>query len=124
LRLSTLFLTFVSLTCSPSPLFPSDPQIELNEKIPKPTDSPKKYNFSICAIFKNEAAYFREWLEYNLLIGVDHFYLYNNGSTDESASILEPYIQKGVVTLIDWPDRCDPNTPENAPYKWVVYTQL
>jgi len=65
--------------------------------------SVKKYNLSVCAIFKNEAQYFNEWIEYNLLVGVEHFYLYNNFSTDNYQSILQPYIDKGIVTLIDWP---------------------
>lgn len=64
----------------------------------------KKYTISICAIFKNEAPYMKEWIEYYLLIGIDHFYLYNNNSEDDYKSILQPYIDKGLVTLIEWPD--------------------
>ena len=63
----------------------------------------KRYNVSICAIFKNEAPYLREWLEFNHLVGVDHFYLYNNNSEDDYKSIVAPYIEKEWVTLIDWP---------------------
>lgn len=62
-----------------------------------------KYNVAICAIFKNEAKYFLEWIEYHRLIGVDHFYLYNNFSDDDYLEILASYIEQGVVTLIDWP---------------------
>lgn len=61
-----------------------------------------KYYFSICAIFKDEALSMKEWIEYHLLIGVEHFYLYNNNSSDESCTILKTYIDKGVVTLINW----------------------
>ena len=121
-RISALFLT-LALILIPS-LFADTPQPIDEEEIVSLTPLSKKYNLSVCAIFKNEAAYLREWLEYNLLIGVDHFYLYNNGSTDDSLIVLEPYIQKGIVTLIDWPDRNDPSIPADAPYKWVVYTQL
>ena len=62
----------------------------------------KKYNVSICAIFKNEAPYLKEWIEFNNIVGVDHFYLYNNNSDDNYKEILKPYTQKGLVTLIDW----------------------
>jgi len=62
-----------------------------------------KYEVSICLIFKNEAAYLKEWIEYHLLIGVDHFYLYNNLSEDNYMEILAPYIEKGLVTLTEWP---------------------
>ena len=41
------------------------------------------YYSSICAIFKDEARFLREWLEYHRLIGIEHFYLYNNFSTDD-----------------------------------------
>lgn len=64
----------------------------------------KKYTISICAIFKNEAPYMKEWIEYYLLIGIDHFYLYNNNSDDDYKTILQPYIDKELVTLIEWPD--------------------
>lgn len=62
-----------------------------------------KYKFSICAIFKNETLSLKEWIEYHLLIGVDHFYLYNNNSDDDYITILKPYIERGIVTLIEWP---------------------
>ena len=61
-----------------------------------------QYEVSLCLIFKDEAPYLREWLEYHILIGVDHFYLYNNNSTDNFSEILEPYIHSGKVTLINW----------------------
>ena len=63
----------------------------------------KRYHVSICAIFKNEAPYLREWIEFNHLIGVEHFYMYNNNSEDNFQVVLQPYIEKGVVTLIEWP---------------------
>ena len=63
----------------------------------------KKYDFSICAIFKNEARFLREWIEYHSMIGIDHFYLYNNNSTDNFEEILQPYIENGQVTLVDFP---------------------
>lgn len=61
-----------------------------------------KYYFSICAIFKDESLSIKEWIEYHKLIGVEHFYLYNNNSTDSSVSILQEYVEEGGVTLIDW----------------------
>lgn len=62
----------------------------------------KKYYCSICAIFRDEANYLKEWIEYHLIIGVDHFYLYNNFSEDEYMDVLKPYIDSGIVTLCDW----------------------
>lgn len=51
---------------------------------------------------KNEAKYLKEWIEFHRLVGVDHFYLYNNGNIDSVQKVLNPYIRKGIVTLIDW----------------------
>lgn len=69
----------------------------------KKSNKPKSYNVSLCAIFKNEAPYLREWIEYHMIVGVDHFYLYNNNSNDDYMSVLKPYIEKNKVTLIDFP---------------------
>lgn len=63
----------------------------------------KKYAISICGIFKNEAPFLKEWIEYHEMIGVEHFFLYNNNSDDSYKEVLEPYILREVVTLIDWP---------------------
>ena len=37
-----------------------------------------KYTICICGIFRNEGKYLDEWIKFHLLIGVEHFYLYNN----------------------------------------------
>ena len=62
-----------------------------------------KYKVSLCLIFKDEEKYLDEWLTFHRLIGVDHFYLYNNNSSDNFRAILSSYINEGLVTLIDWP---------------------
>lgn len=67
----------------------------------------KRYNYSydlsIAAIFRNEAAWLKEWIEYHLLIGVQHFYLYNNLSKDNYNEVLSPYVERGIVELYEWP---------------------
>lgn len=62
----------------------------------------KEY-LSVCAIFQDEAPYLREWIEYHRLMGAEHFYLYDNNSQDEFLEVLQPYMDKKLVTLIDWP---------------------
>mgnify|MGYP000038659077 FL=1 len=66
-------------------------------------DEEKLYNVSILAIFKNEAKYLKEWIEFHKIVGVEHFYLYNNNSDDDYLDVLQPYIDEGIVTLIQWP---------------------
>jgi hypothetical protein len=60
------------------------------------------YDYVICAIFQNEARFMKEWIEFHKLIGFQHFYLYNNLSKDNYLEVLEPYIERGEVDLIDW----------------------
>lgn len=62
-----------------------------------------KYKVAICAIFRNEAKYLKEWIEYHNVVGVEHFYLYNNFSEDDYKTVLKKYIEDGIVTLIEWP---------------------
>jgi hypothetical protein len=58
---------------------------------------------SVCAIYRNEASYLREWIEFHRLVGVERFYLYDNESTDEHLQVLEPYLREGTVVVHDWP---------------------
>ena len=60
------------------------------------------YDLAVVAIFKNEAPYLKEWLNYHLLAGVEHFYLYNNDSSDNYKEVLAPYVEKNLVTLTEW----------------------
>lgn len=77
-------------------------KLQMNRVCPKNIPE-KKYRVSVCAIFKNEAYYLKEWIEYHKLVGVEQFYLYNNFSTDDYEQVLAPYVESGLVTLIQWP---------------------
>lgn len=70
---------------------------------------------AIAAMFKNEAPYIAEWLEFHLMVGVRHIYLYENGSTDDYRSAVAPYIRDGVVTLLPWRNFYD------APQQTLAY---
>lgn len=63
------------------------------------------HTLSIMAIMKNEGPYLKEWLDYHILVGIDHFYLYDNESTDDTTEILKPYIEKGIVDYTYWPGK-------------------
>ena len=39
-----------------------------------------KYNSAICLITKDENVYLEEWIRHHADIGIDHFYIYDNGS--------------------------------------------
>ena len=59
---------------------------------------------AVCAIYKNEATYLREWVEFHRLVGVEKFFLYDNRSTDDHREQLAPYLADGTVEVQPWPD--------------------
>ena len=56
---------------------------------------------SICAIFKDEAPYLPEWIEFHRLVGVERFFLYDNLSVDGGKKVLEPWVRAGVASISD-----------------------
>lgn len=62
----------------------------------------KKYFLAFATNFKNENRYLREWLDYHLLVGVEHFYLYDQDGGEEAREILSSYESGGVVTRHPW----------------------
>jgi hypothetical protein len=67
----------------------------------------KKYThyLALCAIAKNEGPYLQEWIEYHKLLGVEKFYLYDNESSDNTASVLAPYVESGLVEYTPFPGK-------------------
>jgi len=56
-----------------------------------------------CLIFQDSASYLEEWLRFHLLVGVEHFYLYDNDSRDDFQSVIKPFLSEGKITLHHWP---------------------
>jgi len=78
------------------------------------------YELSIAAIIKNERNII-EWLEYHLMVGVEHFYIYDNESTDGLKEKLEPYIERGVVTYIYFPGKYQQHPASRHAFKNFKY---
>ena len=64
---------------------------------------PPQHYLAVCAIAKNEGAYFEEWIEWHRNLGVEKFYIYDNESTDHTKEILAPYIASGLVEYVFFP---------------------
>jgi len=62
-----------------------------------------RYYLSVVAIVKDEAPYFKEWIEYHRLVGVEKFYIYDNESSDDTREVLRPYIDAGIVEYTFYP---------------------
>lgn len=59
------------------------------------------YELSVAAIFRDEGPYLKEWIDYHYMAGVEHFWLYNDHSKDHWEEVLKPYIEEGIVEVID-----------------------
>lgn len=59
------------------------------------------YEFVVAAMFKNEEHALVEWIEHYLFHGAEHIYLINDDSNDNSTKLIEPYIDKKLVTLFN-----------------------
>jgi hypothetical protein len=57
-------------------------------------------HLAVCAIFKDEARYLPEWIDFHQSHGVERFYLYENNSVDDWQTALESY--GDVVELHRW----------------------
>jgi hypothetical protein len=82
-------------------------------------DQPTKPKF-LCVIgsFKNQVHMMKEWIEHHLWQGVDHFYLFDEGSYDDYWTIIESYVRRNIVTIEVMPsDITDVVMMRNSLYK-------
>jgi hypothetical protein len=87
----------------------------------------------VCAIFRNEARYLREWVAFHRLVGVERFFLYDNASTDEPLDALAPYTEDGTVVVHPWdPGDSRPQLPayndclvrHGKEARWIAFIDL
>lgn len=58
---------------------------------------------AVVVIVRDEAPYIEEWLAYHHALGVQHFFVYDNGSRDALQVVVEPWVNHGLLTLVHWP---------------------
>ena len=63
---------------------------------------PRVY-LAACMMFRDHASYLREWVEFHRLVGIERLFLYDNGSSDDPAALLAPYVEDGLVVLHPFP---------------------
>ena len=86
------------------PKLPTWPGGKLPDPAPKPLRAHKRL-LTLATMVKNQRRWLREWIEFNLMMGVEHFIIYDNDSTDQSVEVLQYYIDEGIVTFISWPPK-------------------
>jgi hypothetical protein len=62
----------------------------------------KRPYLAVCAIYRWVGDYLREWVAFHRLVGVERFFLYDNGSDDNHLEALRPFIEDGSVVLHSW----------------------
>ena len=86
------------------------------------------YDLCLCCIVKDENDYLAEWINYHLKTGVQHFYIYDNGSIVSIASTIKQLNLLPYVTVISMPGKarqvkaywhCIQNFGKNA--KWIGF---
>ncbi|WP_164999630.1 glycosyltransferase family 2 protein [Salinicola tamaricis] len=78
-------------------------------------DPALSYRLAMVAIVKNEHDYLPEWVAYHRMIGVEHFYIADNGSDDGTDLLLASWQRLGLVTTCSW-------TPEDkAQTSWYAH---
>eukprot|EP01062_Namystynia_karyoxenos_P070343 TRINITY_DN65726_c0_g1_i1.p1 TRINITY_DN65726_c0_g1~~TRINITY_DN65726_c0_g1_i1.p1 ORF type:complete len:600 (+),score=149.12 TRINITY_DN65726_c0_g1_i1:100-1800(+) len=69
----------------------------------RPGSSGRAYSLALCCSTKDDAMWLAEWIEFHLLVGVDHFFIIDDESQDGSSDIIRAYAAAGVATYIPGP---------------------
>lgn len=70
--------------------------------IDPPKPAADREGIVVAAVVKDEALIMREWLLHHRNIGIRHFYLYENGSSDGTAEVAMTTLGPEYVTIIPW----------------------
>lgn len=79
---------------------------EYYEKINQELDEQLEYKYYSAAVLliKDENRYLKEWLDWNLGVGFDHVYIYDNGMVERVNEIISGCSEdiQSKVTVVDW----------------------
>ncbi|MFI8766500.1 glycosyltransferase family 92 protein [Streptomyces sp. NPDC053792] len=96
---------------------PSQRNGGLNEEVTPEWNCP--LDLAIGCVFRNEARFLREWIEFHRLMGVQRFYLVDDRSDDDYRDVVSPYVDEGVVQVVE-----KPCPPTYAGRRWIQYQHL
>ena len=93
----------------------------------------KKYYLAACCILKDEDPFIVEWLTYHSLVGVEHFFIYDNESANPLAEnpLILKFAAQGKATVLSTPGK----TMQRSAYthclqqfgplcKWIAFLDL
>lgn len=73
--------------------------------ITPPEPGPSRHGIAIAACVKDEGGYIEEWVRFHKAVGVCHFIIYDNGSTDATCEILRDVLEARELTIVPWAGR-------------------
>lgn len=85
--------------------FTKRPRFTKQLGIHPPVPHPGRHGIAIATMVKDEENYIEEWLAFHQAVGIRHFIIYDNGSTDRTASIARTRLSRDELTLVPWAGR-------------------
>ena len=58
-----------------------------------------QFYVSDCCIFRQDQNIVKEWLQWNSMLGMDHFYMYDHESTDNTNEVGNKFWEKNVSNV-------------------------
>lgn len=89
-----LYYYLIILSIYPYSIISTDPNTSNNN------NNNKLFNLVLVTYFKNEALNIREFIRHYINEGVEHFYMIDNGSTDNYLEIINHNTPRGLITIV------------------------
>lgn len=77
------------------------------------------HTLGVLGIMKNEAMNIDEWVQHYLSMGAGKIFLIDNGSTDDTVAKAQAWVAKGVLELVEYPER-----HRQTQHYWTAFKQL
>lgn len=71
-------------------------------EIDPPAARPDRHGIAIATVLRDEELYVAEWASFHRAVGVRHFYVYDDGSTDRTVAVLRDLLPPAELTLLPW----------------------
>lgn len=77
------------------------------------------FTLGVLGIMKNEAMNIDEWVQHYLSMGAGKIFLIDNASTDDTVQKAKAWVEKGVLELVEYPER-----HRQTAHYWTAFKQL
>jgi hypothetical protein len=68
-----------------------------------PVEGGPRYHLAAMIRVKDEGRFLPEWIAHHVNLGVEHCFVYDNGSIDGTRERLTPFVERGLATHVQWP---------------------